>query len=222
MQLLVRIDWLKSLRFNFQYLSFADAIRLPILVYWKTRINCLKGSISIQGPLSFGQVRIGDPRIGVQDHKYSRTVWQLCEGGQIVFNGGANLGRGSRICVEEGATLCLGDRFSITGDTTILCHKSIVFGEDCLLSWDVLVMDTDWHRISDSQGMTFNPDKAVSFGDHVWIGCRSTVLKGAKIPSGCVIAAGSIVAKPLPKTNTIYGGCGKDICSLRENIIWNH
>jgi len=83
--------------------------------------------------------------------------------------------------------------FNVTGNTTIICSKNISFGNDCLLSWDILIMDDDKHPIFDQQHARNNNAKPISIGNNIWIGCRSTLLKGTSIVDGTIIASCSIV-----------------------------
>ena len=66
-------------------------------------------------------------------------------------------------------------------------------------------MDSDSHRIYDN-GSQINADKEIVFGDKIWIGGRSTVLKGAVIPDGCVIGATSCVTGNKFEPYTIIAG----------------
>ena len=43
-------------------------------------------------------------------------------------------------------------------------------------------------------------------GEHVWITCRNTVLKGAIIGTHFVLAAGSVIAIDFPGTNQLISG----------------
>ena len=54
-------------------------------------------------------------------------------------------------------------------------------------------MDSDTHKIYGDYNSRINDDKPVNIGENVWIGCRSTILKGSTIPDNCVLAAGSIM-----------------------------
>ena len=45
--------------------------------------------------------------------------------------------------------LIFGDNSEITAESVIVFYKEIIFGENCLISWDNLIMDTDLHRIKD-------------------------------------------------------------------------
>lgn len=215
---ILEIDWLKTIRFNLHYFSLKDAICFPCLVYWKTNVKNWGGHIYLDGTTRFGLLRLGIPSLGMQDRSYSRTVWNVS--GKIVIKGLTYIGRGTRICVMQEGKLILGDNFRVTGDTTFVCKKSIKFGNQCLLSWDIQIMDTDFHKIVTlgDETKVINADCPIVFGDGVWVGCRSTILKGSEIPNDSVIAAGTVVSGRLPKANTIYGGLGKDLKILKENV----
>ncbi len=165
---------------------------MPAFVYRRTSFNAMHGTVNLKGALHTGMLRIGVSIIGMQDHRYSRTVWQVW--GRVEVTNHATIGRGCRICVEQEANLLFGSRFTANADTTIICCKRITFGADCLLSWDVQVMDSDLQKISPLNDLkiVLNPDREILFGDHVWVGCRCNILKGSVIPNGCTIASGTI------------------------------
>ena len=118
--------------------------------------------------------------------------------GRLVFDGEAHIGCGSKIIVNKGAQLELGDNFAISASSTISCYKHIKFGRDIQFSWDCLVMDSDTHAILDEQGNRMNPDKDIVFGNNVWIGGNVTVLPGVTIGDNTIIGAGSVVTKDIP------------------------
>lgn len=67
-------------------------------------------------------------------------------------------------------------------------------------------MDSDTHNIYDESGNRINENRPIVFGDKIWIGCRSTILKGSTISSGCVIGACSFVSGSKFEENTIIAG----------------
>ena len=81
-------------------------------------------------------------------------------------------------------------------------------------------MDTDFHKIysmnASVENNLVNPEKDIVIGNHVWIGCRSTILKGAVIPDNCVIAAGVTVVRKYEEQNSIYAGNK----ILKTHISW--
>jgi acetyltransferase-like isoleucine patch superfamily enzyme len=82
-------------------------------------------------------------------------------------------------------------------------------------------MDNDSHPIYDNLGNLINAPKSISVGNHVWIGCRSLVLKGSYIPDDVVIAADSTITKKMTESHCIIGGKGHDVHVLKHDVNWN-
>ena len=53
--------------------------------------------------------------------------------------------------------------------------------------------------------------------DHVWIGLNVTILKGVRIGTGAVVAAGAVVTADVPP-NTLVGGVPAK--ALKHDITW--
>jgi len=196
------ISVIKTLRFNFHYLKFRDAIRLPVIVSRHVLINSMKGSLELQYPARRGTVRIGFRTVPVFDRYKSRTVWNV-GGGRIVFRGKAVIGQGCRI--GSGGVLTFGENFQVTAETTIICDESITFGREVLCSWQCQIMDTDFHQVI-TEGEARKITSAISIGDHVWIGSRVLIGKGSEIADNSVVAAGSVVAGKFSEPNTLLAG----------------
>jgi len=137
------INW-KTIYINFKYFSLKKAIKLPILISRKVWLKNCSGKIEILGNIYSGMIKIGFGEVGIFDKKYSRSILELS--GKIIFNGNANIGHGSKISVGKDAILNLGNNFIITAESSIVCFKKITFGDNCLISWDDLFMDTDFHK----------------------------------------------------------------------------
>jgi acetyltransferase-like isoleucine patch superfamily enzyme len=178
----------------------------------------MRGEIVIEAPVRKGMVLLGSHTLGIKDPLYSRTIWEVS--GKLLIKGSICIGRGSKICIGEDARLTLGDNFVITGNSEIICQKEITFGNDCLLSWDILMMDTDFHHIINENGEITNQSKPIKIGNHVWLGCRSTILKGVTIADNNVISANSTITKNCLDENCIIGGQGNSQEILRQRIEW--
>lgn len=63
-------------------------------------------------------------------------------------------------------------------------------------------MDTDYHSIDNKI-----VSERVIIGNHVWIGCKSIILKGVTIGDGAIIAAGSVVNNDVPPKSLVGGVC---------------
>lgn len=163
-----------------------------------------------------GMIRFGSRCLGTKDMYYGRSLLELS--GNISFHGKASIGRGSSISVGKNANLILGSNFCITGSSDIICSNLISFGDHCLLSWDILLMDTDFHPIHDDSGNIINTSKPIKIGNHVWIGCRNTILKGVSIPDNTVVAANSTLTRQFDESNIIIGGNNQ---ILKHGINWS-
>lgn len=215
-----KVDWIKTIYFNLKYFPIKTAIHLPFFIYRRTELYKMKGKIVLNTPPKPGLVKIGPHGLGTQDIKFSRTMWEVT--GKLVINGKTCIGRGSRISIGKDAILTLGKDFSITGRSTIISQKEITFGNDCLLSWDILIMDTDFHPITDINGNIIGQPRPIHIGNHVWIGCRNTILKGVSINDDVIVSANSTITKSITDSHCAVGGLGKDATVLKKNISWKH
>lgn len=220
LQTLVRIGimaFVKSLRFNIKYFGFNKGVHLPVLISKNVLLNKNFGSI-ILPDFTTGIVKIGFGNVGIFDKKYDRTVLEFCENSTIEFKGSASIGHGTKISVQLNAKLVIGDNFCITANSSIICANKIEFGDNCLMSWDVLVMDSDLHKILDDNSTVINPPKSVCIGDNVWIGAKVTILKGTVVGSDNVIGANSLVTGIFNETNVVIAGSPARI--VKRNIKW--
>ena len=171
---------------------------------------------SVVCPDKVGIVQLGFGHVGIVDEKTQPTGWEVR--GVVNFDGFARFGPGSRVVVGEDARLSFGDNFLITAASSIIANKDILFGNDVLVSWGCLLMDSDMHSIALKDGERINEDRPIQIGNHVWVGCNSTVLKGSLVPNGCVLAAGGIFSGRFEHENAVYSS--KKL--LKEEIVWNH
>ncbi len=235
----------KTLRFNLHYFPLKKALKLPVVVSHRTYLRELHGKVELPEKVETAMVKIGFGDVGHYDRKRSRGIWQVS--GTVSFGGKASIGHGSKISVR--GNLCLGDGFNMTAESTIVCAKEIRFGRDCLLSWDILVMDTDEHPLynygqktkglktqdpgvvpcsqvlcsvsnDNVENERINPDKAILVGDHVWVGCKCVLLKGAEVSNNTVVAAGTLLTSSFEGEHQVIGGNPPTV--LKRDIRWEH
>ena len=206
----------KTLRFNLHYFPLKTALKLPVVVSHRTYLRELHGKVELPEKVERAMVKIGFGDVGHYDRKRSRGIWQVS--GTVSFGGKASIGHGSKISVR--GALKLGADFNMTAESTIVCAKEISFGDDCLLSWDILVMDTDEHPLYNKDNERINPDKAIQVGDHVWIGCKCVLLKGAVVPDNTVVAAGTLLTSSFSGEHQVIGGNPPTV--LKHDIHWEH
>lgn len=214
--LLSKVSIIKSIILNVYYVGW-HFFKFPIIVYRGTYIKKMKGEILLSRK-EFGVLQIGRCRNGFQD-PYQNTIWNVL--GKIILEGKASFGVGSRIDIGVGGRLILGDSFCGSGNTTIICQNSITFGTDCLLSWDTLLIDSDFHHITEKHNKIDNPmsvSAPISIGNHVWICLGSNVFKGVLIGDNCVIASNSKVTKSFPNSNCLI----VNNIVKKDNISWEY
>lgn len=124
----------------------------------------------------------------------------------LIVSGDFEIGPNVHITVGKGAALTLGGRRNstasgITSNSRILVEKSIDIGVDCIIAWDVLITDSNWHDMQGSERC-----QPVAIGNNVWIAHGASIMKGAKVPSGCVVGAKSLVSRGnFPEKSLIAG-----------------
>lgn len=132
---------------------------------------------------------------------------------KFIINGYFSIFRNADIFIKSGATLELGSGY-IMDNAQIQCMKSIKIGDGVAISRNVVIRDSDSHKLEDDN---HNPTQPIVIGNDVWIGLNVTILKGVTIGDGAVIAAGSVVNKDVAP-NTLVGGVPAKV--IKENIKW--
>jgi acetyltransferase-like isoleucine patch superfamily enzyme len=206
----------KSLYINFYYFGFRG-ISLPILVTSRTYLKKVGGKVIINIPLRRGIVQIGYSSPAMSAGK-QWNVWNVS--GEIIFEGVADFGVGTSIFVAQKGKMKIGKNLIVTASAEIACLNRINIGEDVLLSWDILLMDSDSHIIRNKDNQIINPDKDILICNNVWVGARSIILKGTYLPENSVVGAGTITNKRFIKSNIIIVGNRTRI--VKHNILWSH
>lgn len=215
-QRVLEIGIIKTLFMNIKYFGLKSIFHPPMIVAKNVKLLQTKGSIKSDMPLGVGSILLGFNSVGIFDKKYERTVWH--NSGIVQIRGGGKIVIGSGSRISNHGMLVFNGNFKISANSTIICVDNVSFGNDCLVSWNVTIMDTDFHKIYDlSQPSTYvNLPSPIVFGDHVWIGCESIILKGVNIPDGTVIGASSVITKSFSEENTII----VNNAVLKHNIGW--
>lgn len=131
----------------------------------------------------------------------------------VVWGSNVSLGRNSRIeCVGSlehlGKGMRVGDNTGLGTDCLYGAAGGISIGSNVMVGNYVSFhsenhVHTDTARPMREQGVTH---QGISVGDDVWIGAKATVLDGARIGRGVIIAAGAVVTSGDYEDYGIYGG----------------
>lgn len=207
----------KSLYWNFKILSFREAVKLPLFLGKDVHmVRCNKGSITFKDE----KLRPGILSIGIENFRYpskGNTIVNIS--GELIINGNGkhHFGSNGHLTISKSGKLTIGDNFDVGYGWHFMIINHSTIGKDCMLSWNVLLMDSDGHPIKDKDGNIINKARSFQIGNTVWLGEGACVLKGATIPDGCIIAAKSIVSTYLEKANSIY----INNYSMKQDISWD-
>jgi len=179
-----------TIYFNFHYLPFQQAIRLPIWLY-KPKFGKLGGHIEVKTPrVKSGMIRMGFHNVGL----YPNNGIFISNEGNITFHGTAMIGNDCYIGIGKTGSIDFGDNFRATTTFRLTSFNKVFFGANVRFGWDCLVTDTDFHKLRKKDGSFTKGHAPISLGSNVWIanGCR--LLKGTEIPNYCTLSAGTIVS----------------------------
>lgn len=130
-------------------------------------------------------------------------------------------------------------RDSIIGEARIYARDHITLGDRIVTSWNVFIQDFDPHPVDPvlrgkqmvRMTRAFRPrygaakpqpelpwafpTAPIHIGSDVWLGANVTVLKGARIGDGCIVATGSVVtAGEYPPRSIIAGAPARVVKAL--------
>lgn len=216
---ILSLSLLKTFIFNFTYLPFKQAIKLPVFLY-NTELNCIKGKIVLDMPSKLikpGIIQIGYR--GTPIFNKEKSIWR--NKGIVFFKGLCHLGSGSAICCYPGATLTFGEDFVATARLKIECFEKIEFGKHNRIAWECIVMDSSQHRIKNIDGTYAGKDTVpIETGSNVWIGSRALLLKGTKLPNYCILAAGTITTKDYRNYGSKIILAADNYIKIKRNDVW--
>lgn len=168
--------------------------------------------IILEAPLTIGWER---NHLG---HRTDRSMLVMQDDSVLKVSGAGGAKKsffcsGSRIYVLRGAYLEIGSDTTFNANCLVIASKRIIIGRDCKIAWGVQIVDSDHHQ-HDGQPVT----SEVVIGDHVWIGAEAMVMKGVRIGSGAIVAAGSVVVNDVPERSLV---AGNPAIVKRTDVNWN-
>lgn len=209
---------LSTIYFNFHYLPFSQAIKLPILLY-KPKLLKLKGNIKIEKcKIKFGMIRLGFPTVSLYPN--TGIVYEN-HGGTIVFNGKCIIGNNSAISIGAKAVVELEDRFTATTTLRLTSYYKMTIDDCVTFGWDTLVMDTDFHKLTKLSGGYSKGYAPVSIGSNNWFGNGCRIMKRTMTPDYCVVQGGTILSGPVSVPS--YSVVGNDShVVVKATGIWRN
>jgi acetyltransferase-like isoleucine patch superfamily enzyme len=160
------------------------------------------------------QVRAdGLPRIRL----HPSATLDIGTGVRLISRYGLNaVGGQQRVILWVGPSgyLSIGDRSGMS-HTTIVCLKRIDIGRGVMIGGGATIVDSDFHALPLGPE-TFGKAPVtlpVTIEDDVFIGARTTILKGVTIGRGAVVGAASVVTASIPPYEVWAGNPARRIGS---------
>jgi acetyltransferase-like isoleucine patch superfamily enzyme len=119
--------------------------------------------------------------------------------------------------------LIVGSHVSINYRNMMSIAKSITIGDYTMIAGNVNLFDNISHPISPARRQAHLPITAedaspIVIGKNCWIGLNSIILKGVTIGDNSIVAAGSVVTKPVPANTIVAGNPAVPVKSLPNDI----
>ena len=171
---------------------------------------------------------------------YRGSCVEIKRGGRVYLEGNLFLNtlrmRGSKaecyLCVESGGELRVRERLRLGCQSTIhvnregylevgqmgtnfncniQCSNRIIIGWDVMLGRDVMIYDSDYHQT----GVNARKSQVI-IGNHVWIGSRAMLMKGARIGNGAIVSANAWVTGKVKEKSMVSGMPAKRLMDCVE------
>ncbi len=194
-----------SIYFNFHYLPFKQAIKLPILLY-KPKLVKTKGKITIDAPnIKFGMIRLGFRLVSIYPN--NGITWEN-HGGNVVFNGNCKIGNNSFISIGKTGNLKFGHDFLVGTSIKIISYVNISFGISTRVGWECIFMDSNFHPLKNIEtGKKKKASGPIEIGDYNWFGTRTTVMHSVVTPVRCIFGLNSIITRGTQfESYCVHGG----------------
>ncbi len=136
---------------------------------------------------------------------------------------------GEILLVNSTARVTIGNYCSLGKDSRIWAQESVVIGNHVLIAHLVDIHDNNSHSLEwrDRREDAVNvferghaletakvPAAPVVIEDDVWIGAKSTIMKGVRIGRGAVVAAASVVTKDVSPFTLVAGNPARTVREL--------
>jgi len=214
----------RTLYVNFYFLPLSQALHLPIYVYGKLSILKCLGDIEIScsgDRIRKGMIRMNQnvESIGVPGGNTTLAIGENCK---IIFKGDALIARNTKILLWGGGILTIG-KGSVWGlGSDICCSKKITLHDNVRLGTDVKIYDSNFHYTFKNDMVVRPYSSEIELGHHCWIGARTIVMKGVRLPAYTTIASCSLVNRNVTnKERTLIGGIPAKLLSDDFSRLFN-
>ncbi|OIQ17304.1 MAG: transferase [Flavobacterium sp. MedPE-SWcel] len=211
----MKINWVKTLYFNFKKFPFSIAKKLPVFFYGKVKFQDIGGEVVIDAPIKRGMVGFGQPYEKMTVHKGTA---EIAISGKLLFKGHVQFGKDYFLFVKEGAVAQFGHMASMATGGKVICTHKVTLGDYARIGSESQIIDTNFHPMIDTvTGEKFPMTASIRLGDYNYIGNRVSIMLGTTTPDYCTVASNTLCNKDYSEygNNVLIGGIPAKL--LREN-----
>ena len=126
--------------------------------------------------------------------------------------------------IADGCGIEIGRNCYISNNASFIAKEKagtrIIVGNDCAIAADCLLRCGDGHTlINEYNGNPLNEPDDIVLENHVWVGARCVLLKGAYLAENSVVGAMALVNKRFDIPNVLIGGVPAKI--IKSGIDWD-
>ena len=203
-KILSHVDWyvmggkrwlniIKTVYINFRCLPFRQAVYFPIRCYGAMRFRQLAGKI-VLSKVPGSWLKIGVDNVGYRTK--GTTTFTLLRGAIMFVDGTVSICQGASIFVGVDAKLTMKEFSTLGDDSEIICKKRITVGVSTRIAWQCQVTDYASHFVVDCKtGRVNTLYREVELGNYCWIGNRTTIQPGTRLPDRIIVASNSLLNK---------------------------
>ncbi|MES2486373.1 MAG: transferase [Bacteroidota bacterium] len=198
-----KVNWIKTLYFNYKKFPFTVAKKLPVFFYGPVKLTDISGEIIIDAPIKRAMIGFGQPYEFTSLHK---GIAELKLSGTIVFKGHVQFGKDYFIYIAKDAYAEFGHMASLASNGKIICTQSIIFGKYARIGSESQLIDTTFHKMIDlATGRQMPVAGNIVLGDFNYVANRVSIMKNTITPNFCTISSNSL--------------CNKDYTAFGQNIM---
>ena len=129
---------------------------------------------------------------------------------------------GTDLFIEvDGGSIVIGRHTKFLGKThlAVIEGTSITVGQDCLFSSDIQLRTGDSHSVLDMEGRRINESQDIVLGDHVWVGTKAFLNKGARVAPHSIVGACALVTKAFEEPHCALAGVPAKV--VKRDVDWS-
>ena len=150
-------------------------------------------------------------------HSKAECYLRLRKKSEMTVNGSVSLNYNATIEVHDNGIFSIGCS-AINSGAVIICAYKMTIGNNCLIARHCMISDSDHHQTLDEAGEITNYPREVIIGDNVWLGVKSTIMRGVKIKNGGVVGANSLVMGRVKEKTLVMNEPAREFSKINWSI----